>query len=235
MDRDSQKWSLKIKISHLSDSGCWKGFLPSKVSGLTVFRQLIFLEMQLANEEIWDFQDTHSTFTQVFEVQNLWQPWITLTRSTLNVFCWIISHHLTFLLLHRMIFTRYAWVQSFFTENLCGIILWNKELINPIQHMLILCPRRIQCSSSLIILKHLHFQNVLWALSLCWEFQFFLSFWMHWHFQALCCSRTLIAGNHLSSYLLSGVLETGNVRPQPYTLICHRASPSAHHCGIALL
>lgn len=231
MDRDSQKWSLKIKVSHLSDSGCWllEGRLLAQQGLWSHSLQTVNLCGNLG----------FSGYPQHLH-PGIWGPKsVTAMDYTDKVhsecFCWIISHHLTFLLLHRMIFTRYAWVQSFFTENLCGIILWNKELINPIQHMLILCPRRIQCSSSLIILKHLHFQNVLWALSLCWEFQFFLSFWMHWHFQALCCSRTLIAGNHLSSYLLSGVLETGNVRPQPYTLICHRASPSAHHCGIALL
>lgn len=146
----------------------------------------------------------------------------------------MISHHLTFLLLHRMIFTRYAWIQSLLTESLYRIILRNKELINPVQHVLILCPRRIQCSSSLVILKRLHFQNVLRALSLCCEFQFFLSFWMYWHFQALRCSGALLAGNHLSSCPLSGVVEIGNVRAQSYTVICHSASPSAHHCGIAL-
>lgn len=64
------------------------------------------------------------------------------------------------------------------------------------------------------------FESLLW-ISVLFNF-------LYASFPVLCCPRTLIAGNHLSSSPLSGVRETGNIRAQPYTLICPSASPPAH-------
>lgn len=189
--------------------------------------------MQAGNRETWLLQVLQHPCPDILG-PNTMASTIQTARDSSECFYWIVTCHLIFLLLHRTVFTMYAWTEHLITENLSAIVFWKKELINPSQHMLMLCPRRPWYSSLRVFLKDSPSLSVAWVLNPFCEFQFFLSFQVHWHFQALPCARALIDGNHLSSCPFSGVLGTGNVRAQTSILMCHCVSASFHCHEIAL-